>query len=85
MAELDESLLEAFARHAGDPDHREIVIVTVEPGHSIADIDGVTVHGTARAQTIIMGTANQRGARELAVHDGVLRIERDSGDMGALE
>ena len=85
MAELSESLLEAFARHAGDPDHREVVIVTVEPRRSIADVDGVTVQGTARAGTIIMGTTNERGARELAEHEGVLRIERDSGDMRALE
>jgi len=85
MAEMSSVLRTAFSRHAAEPDHRESVIVTVEPGCSVADVEGFEVTNTARSGTIVMGTATGQAARSLASRAGVLRIEHDSGDMHAME
>lgn len=85
MAELSSVLREAFSQHVADPDHRESVIVTVEPGCSVADVDGLEVTNTARSGTILMGTATGGAARLLASRVGVVRIEHDSGEMHAME
>jgi hypothetical protein len=78
-------LRSALEQHVAEPDHRESVIVTVGPGCSVADVDGLEVTTTVRSGTILMGTATVQAIRSLARRAGVIRIEHDSGDMLALE
>ena len=84
MPEMSSALRDAFARHVDEPDHREPVIVTLVPGCSVGTIDGFEVRHTVRSGTIVMGMASADAARGLATHEGVVRIENDSGDMRAL-
>lgn len=85
MAEMSSELRASLARHAGEPDHRESVIVTLRPGAGIEDVDGLVIRSTARAGTILMGSLNAGAGRVLATHPDVVRIERDAGDMRALD
>lgn len=85
MAEMSPALSSAFARHGDDPDHREPVIVTVEAGCDLTDVPGFDVNATARSGTIVMATATADAARALESHDGVVRVEHDSGDVRALD
>ncbi len=84
MPEMSSALRDAFARHVDDQDHREPVIVTLVLGCSVGTIDGFEVQHTVRSGTIVMGMASADAARDLAAHEGVVRIENDSGDMRAL-
>ena len=84
MPEMSSALRGAFARHVDDPAHREPVIVTLKPSCSVDNIDGFEVRHTARSGTIVIGMASADAARMLAAHEGVVRIENDSGDMRAL-
>ena len=84
MAEMSSALRDAFAQHS-DPTHRESVIVTVDSGCSLDGIEGLHVVRTARAGTIVMGTATAAAVRALVSHEGVLRVEHDSGEMQALD
>jgi len=59
--------------------------MTIEPGCSIADIDGLEVTNTVRSGTIVIGTVTGQAVRLLARRAGVVRIEHDGGDMHALE
>ena len=85
MAEVSSALDRAFARHRDDPGHREPVIVTVEVGCELTDVQGLDVRGTARGGTIVMATATAAAARELEARGDVVRLEHDGGDMRAFD
>ena len=84
MEEMSSALDDAFAEHR-DPAHREAVIVTVDPGCSLDDVEGLSVVGTVRAGTIVLGAATAAAVRALVSHEGVVRVEHDSGEMRALD
>lgn len=85
MAEVSQSLRDAFGQHGDAPEHREPIIVTIEPDASLPDLSGFEVQHVTRSGTIVLGRASLAAVELLATLDVVTRVEHESGDMRALD
>lgn len=85
VVEVSATLIERFRQHAGDPEHREAVIVTLGPNGHLDDLveKGLAVSMSARGGTIVAGTVDAAQCDAVAAVPSVIRIEPD-GEMNAL-